>query len=223
MTTGNNDTAEAEAAPLKLLGLCLSGASSLSHSCATVGCCHWLLCLPAQTAKLWTAAVEAGRQKPGQTERICSLLVADEFSLSRPLSATFCSCHAKHRGSWLYSTHLQSRAFCYIHTLVNIKGFSLMWKVGKHCRLLSVVPTGKEADAYEVLGVEPTATSGEIKKRYWRLSLLIHPDKCGHPRANDAFQAVSKVSKDLQVRACSQVALKVHTKVLCASIVVCCP
>ena len=70
------------------------------------------------------------------------------------------------------------------------------------CRLLSSAPTGKEADAYDVLGVKPTATSGEIKKRYWRLSLLIHPDKCSHARANDAFQAVSKVSKDLQVRVC---------------------
>lgn len=63
-----------------------------------------------------------------------------------------------------------------------------------------MVASGKEADAYEVLGVQPTATSAEIKKQYWRLSLLIHPDKCAHPRANDAFQAVSKVSKDLQVR-----------------------
>lgn len=72
-----------------------------------------------------------------------------------------------------------------------------LWLV---CRLLSSAASGKEADAYEVLGVQPTASSGEVKKKYWRLSLLIHPDKCSHPRANDAFQAVSKVSKDLQVR-----------------------
>lgn len=67
------------------------------------------------------------------------------------------------------------------------------------CRLLTNTEAKKEADPYDVLGVEPAATSGQIKKQYWRLSLLIHPDKCSHPRANDAFQAVSKVSKELQV------------------------
>jgi DnaJ-domain-containing protein 1 len=55
------------------------------------------------------------------------------------------------------------------------------------------------ADAYAVLGVEPGASAAEIKKRYWRLSLLIHPDKCGHARAHDAFQAVARAAKDLQV------------------------
>jgi hypothetical protein len=41
--------------------------------------------------------------------------------------------------------------------------------------------------------------AGEAKKQYWRLSLLIHPDKCDHPRAHDAFQAVAKAAKELQV------------------------
>ncbi|KAK9803593.1 hypothetical protein WJX72_003080 [[Myrmecia] bisecta] len=69
-------------------------------------------------------------------------------------------------------------------------------------RVLRLLEEGKRTpegpDAYAVVGVEPTAKSGEIKKRYWRLSLLIHPDKCPHPRANEAFQAVSKAAKALQ-------------------------
>eukprot|EP00891_Asterochloris_glomerata_P008158 jgi/Astpho2/8158/Aster-03090 len=59
-------------------------------------------------------------------------------------------------------------------------------------------PEDSAADAYEVVGLEPSAKAAEIKKRYWRLSLLIHPDKCPHPRAHDAFQAVSKAAKQLQ-------------------------
>lgn len=65
------------------------------------------------------------------------------------------------------------------------------------CRILESATA--EPDAYAVVGVEPDAKAADIKKRYWRLSLLIHPDKCDHPRANDAFQAVSRAAKDLQV------------------------
>jgi len=39
---------------------------------------------------------------------------------------------------------------------------------------------------------------GEIKKRYWRLSLLIHPDKCNHPESEIAFQAVAIAAAELQ-------------------------
>ncbi|EIE21657.1 DnaJ-domain-containing protein [Coccomyxa subellipsoidea C-169] len=55
-----------------------------------------------------------------------------------------------------------------------------------------------QADAYGIMGVEHDAKAAAVKKRYWRLSLLIHPDKCDHPRANDAFDAVNKAAKDLQ-------------------------
>jgi curved DNA-binding protein CbpA len=49
------------------------------------------------------------------------------------------------------------------------------------------------------MGLEPDARGADVKKRYMRLSLLIHPDKCSHPQAQRAFQAVSKASKQLQV------------------------
>eukprot|EP00887_Chlorella_sp_A99_P006302 scaffold3.g6302.t1 len=57
-------------------------------------------------------------------------------------------------------------------------------------------------DAYDVLGVVHAAGAAEVKRRYWRLSLLIHPDKCDHPQAHNAFQAggraVSVAAKHLQ-------------------------
>jgi DnaJ-domain-containing protein 1 len=67
------------------------------------------------------------------------------------------------------------------------------------CRVLEGSSVEGSADAYAILGVNADAKAADIKKRYWRLSLLIHPDKCQHPRAHDAFQAVSKAAKELQV------------------------
>ncbi|KAI5083100.1 hypothetical protein GOP47_0002843 [Adiantum capillus-veneris] len=37
-----------------------------------------------------------------------------------------------------------------------------------------------------------------MKKRYWKLSLLVHPDKCTHPKAHEAFTALNQAFKDLQ-------------------------
>lgn len=51
------------------------------------------------------------------------------------------------------------------------------------------------------MGVPADAATGVIKKRYWKLSLMIHPDKCGHPKAAEAFQALAAAAKLLQVRA----------------------
>ena len=51
-----------------------------------------------------------------------------------------------------------------------------------------------EPDPYEILGVDQHTPSADIRKRYWRLSLLVHPDKCSHSGAQSAFQAVSKAA-----------------------------
>eukprot|EP00889_Picochlorum_renovo_P008477 jgi/Picre1/35507/NNA_002968.t1 len=51
---------------------------------------------------------------------------------------------------------------------------------------------------YTILGLEQTCSASDIKKRFWKLSLLIHPDKCSHPAAASAFDAVSTAAKRLQ-------------------------
>jgi len=34
--------------------------------------------------------------------------------------------------------------------------------------------------------------------RYWKISLLVHPDKCSHPQAHQAFIKLNKAFKELQ-------------------------
>lgn len=56
-----------------------------------------------------------------------------------------------------------------------------------------------DADSpYDVLGVNHNMSSANVKKRYWKISLLVHPDKCSHPQANQAFIKLNKAFKDLQ-------------------------
>ncbi|KAK3428006.1 hypothetical protein EUGRSUZ_F04124 [Eucalyptus grandis] len=58
---------------------------------------------------------------------------------------------------------------------------------------------GAEVDnPYDVVGVNHNMSTDKVKKRYWRLSLLVHPDKCSHPQANEAFIKLNKAFKDLQ-------------------------
>lgn len=45
---------------------------------------------------------------------------------------------------------------------------------------------------YEILAVEKTASDGQIKKAYRKISLLTHPDKNGYAGADEAFKMVSR-------------------------------
>ena len=53
------------------------------------------------------------------------------------------------------------------------------------------------SSAYDVLLLGPTADEKTIKNQYRRLSALVHPDKCKHQKANDAFLILKKAQDDL--------------------------
>lgn len=54
------------------------------------------------------------------------------------------------------------------------------------------------SNPYDVLGLNRGASAESMKKRYWKLSLLVHPDKCSHPQAHQAFTILNQAFKDLQ-------------------------
>lgn len=50
---------------------------------------------------------------------------------------------------------------------------------------------------YEQLNLRFTATPEEIRKQYRKLSLMVHPDKCKHERASEAFEVLGQAQKQL--------------------------
>ncbi|SIO73167.1 DnaJ homolog subfamily C member 8 [Babesia microti strain RI] len=50
---------------------------------------------------------------------------------------------------------------------------------------------------YQVLGVGPDATIDDIKREFRNISRYIHPDKCRHPRAQEAFHILKKAYEDI--------------------------
>ena len=59
-------------------------------------------------------------------------------------------------------------------------------------------PAAAGPDPYAVLGVERSTPSAAVKRRYWKLSLLVHPDKNGGSQdAQLAFQAVKRAAEQL--------------------------
>lgn len=50
---------------------------------------------------------------------------------------------------------------------------------------------------YDILEVGPEASEPEIKKKFRMLSILVHPDKCKHEKAADAFHLLEQAYKTL--------------------------
>lgn len=50
---------------------------------------------------------------------------------------------------------------------------------------------------FEALGLRFDATIENIRRQYRKVSLAVHPDKCSHPRAKDAFELIGNAQKEL--------------------------
>lgn len=50
--------------------------------------------------------------------------------------------------------------------------------------------------AFQILMLSPEASENDITKQYRKLSVLIHPDKCKHEKAAEAFQILAKAYAD---------------------------
>ncbi|KAJ3702916.1 hypothetical protein LUZ61_006621 [Rhynchospora tenuis] len=48
---------------------------------------------------------------------------------------------------------------------------------------------------FEHLNLPFDASTDDVKKQYRKLSLLVHPDKCKHPQAKEAFGALAKAQQ----------------------------
>ncbi|KAL2248874.1 UNVERIFIED_CONTAM: DnaJ subfamily C member 10 [Sesamum indicum] len=68
-------------------------------------------------------------------------------------------------------------------------------KERSYCLLAS---EAEEDSPYDILGVNKNMSPENMKKRCWKLSLMVHPDKCSHPQAHQAFVKLNKAFKDLQ-------------------------
>jgi len=50
---------------------------------------------------------------------------------------------------------------------------------------------------YEMLGIRFDASVEDVPRAYRKVSLAVHPDKCSHPRANEAFEIIGHAQKEL--------------------------
>lgn len=62
-------------------------------------------------------------------------------------------------------------------------------------RVLDALSSG--SDAFALLGCDVGCDEGTLRRAFWRASLSVHPDKCAHPRAAEAFAALTAARDEL--------------------------
>jgi len=75
-------------------------------------------------------------------------------------------------------------------TIVVQEFFSEVKQVDRENEVVRIIWAFK-LNPYEQLNLRFDASEEEIRKQYRKLSLLVHPDKCSHPQARQAFESIN--------------------------------
>ncbi|XP_043719819.1 J domain-containing protein spf31 [Telopea speciosissima] len=76
------------------------------------------------------------------------------------------------------------------------KFFAEVGEVERDNEVLRILSCFK-LNAFEFLNLPFDSSLEDVKKQYRKLSLLVHPDKCKHPQAKEAFGALAKAQQIL--------------------------
>ncbi|XP_022981677.1 uncharacterized protein LOC111480750 [Cucurbita maxima] len=80
----------------------------------------------------------------------------------------------------------------------NIFHLTLLWLTNHISSQVARIMDVEGDSPYDIFGLNRNLSIENIKKRYWKMSLLVHPDKCSHPQANQAFIRLNNAFKELQ-------------------------
>ena len=84
-----------------------------------------------------------------------------------------------------------------LHVVLPQEFFKEVREVDRDNEVLRILGAFK-LNPLEQLGLRFDATPEDVKRQYRKASLLVHPDKCKHPQAQDAFEVLGHAHKQMQ-------------------------
>ncbi|ORX92770.1 DnaJ-domain-containing protein [Basidiobolus meristosporus CBS 931.73] len=128
-------------------------------------------------------------QKPAHATIVChkcQILVEFPLPNQTPLDKLQVQCYS-------CSSISEVDASSYVNTTLNAKKpGSTTGATGERTRRFGTDENPVSTEYYDLLGVSPTATAGEIKKKYYNLAMKYHPDKCQEAGAEEKFKEISE-------------------------------
>lgn len=115
--------------------------------------------------------------------KVCLCFIHSELVFSAPPKYKYVAC--RHTPQAQYHSIYSLQAF-----------YSDMREVDRENQVNRILGAFK-LNPFEALGLPFNSAPEDIRRQYRKVSLTVHPDKCTHPRAKDAFEIIGHAQKEL--------------------------